>query len=100
MGSSQELSPTGDLFCLVLKLKNPMRKFIYFLVFLITPISSVSAGALIDWGGVFDGFYLEFLKSLFWFFKIAWPYFLGLIIFKILCKKLERKIIEWKKKKK
>jgi Kef-type K+ transport system membrane component KefB len=77
-----------------------MRKVLYFLVFLLTPIFSVSAGSLIDWEGAFNGFYLEFLKSLFWFFKIAWPFIVGLIIFKILCKKLEKKIIEWKNSKK
>jgi len=63
-----------------------MRKFIYFLVFLLTPIF-VFAESLMNWEGVFNGFYLEFLKSLFWFFKIAWPFLLGLIILKIVFSK-------------
>ena len=75
-----------------------MRKVICFL-FLLTPFF-VSAESLMNWEGIFDGFYLEFLKSLFWLFKIAWPFIIGLIILKILCKKLEKKIVEWKNKKK
>ncbi len=77
-----------------------MVKVFYFLVFLLTPIFSASAGVLIDWDKAFSGFYKEFFKSLFFLFKIAWPFIVGLIIFKILCKKLEKKIIEWKKNKK
>jgi hypothetical protein len=79
-----------------------MIKRVFTVIFslLIPFFAFANTEGLIDWEEAFSGFHQEFLKSLLFFFKIAWPYLVGLIILKIVFKKLESKIIEWKKNKK
>jgi hypothetical protein len=75
-----------------------IRKFFCIIFALAFPFFVFASNeGLMDWEGVFSGFHQEFLKSLLFFFKIAWPYLVGLIIFKIVLNTIFKRIDKWKK---
>jgi predicted membrane protein len=80
-----------------------MRKVICFLVFLLTPffVFAETTKDSVDWSKIID----DEAKGAFWgsfflVFKMFLPYLIALIVFVIILKKLEKKIIEWKNNKK